>query len=150
MAEKLSAAVFAKFVKERAQAKDGYIMGSRGQDPKKWAKNSWWFTQYKGSQKKKALYWRENAQRVWDCQGLAEGYINQETGSKTLTDAPGEIVQQGTPMSATNFNNAEVGLLHYSVAFDMLYTITQAQQRAQEARIETLEAQVTALTASDT
>ena len=65
MAEKLSAAVFAKFVKERAQAKDGYIMGSRGQDPKKWAKNSWWFTQYKGSQKKKALYWRENAQRVW-------------------------------------------------------------------------------------
>ena len=81
MAEKLSAAVFAKFVKERAQAKDGYIMGSRGQDPKKWAKNSWWFTQYKGSQKKKALYWRENAQRVWDCQGLAEGYIKQETGS---------------------------------------------------------------------
>ena len=50
MAEKLSAAVFAKFVKERAQAKDGYIMGSRGQDPKKWAKNSWWFTQYKGNQ----------------------------------------------------------------------------------------------------
>ena len=81
MAEKLSAAVFAKFVKERAQAKDGYIMGSRGQDPKKWAKNSWWFTQYKGNQKTKALYWRENAQRVWDCQGLAEGYINQETGS---------------------------------------------------------------------
>ena len=71
-------------------------------------------------------------------------------GTNTYTEAPGEVITQGTPLSATNFNNAEVGLLHYSVAFDMLYTITQAQQRAQEARIETLEAQVTALTASDT
>ena len=69
-------------------------------------------------------------------------------GSKTLTDAPGAIVQQGTPMSATNFNNAEVGLLHSSVAFDMLYTIAQAQQRALESRIETLEAQIAALTAT--
>ena len=81
MADKLSAAVFAKFVKERAQAKDGYIMGSRGRIFPQWAKNSWRFTQYKGSQKEKAAFTGEKAQRVWDCQGLAEGYINQETGS---------------------------------------------------------------------
>ena len=31
-------------------------------------------------------------------------------GSKTFTDAPGEILQQGTPMSSTNFNNLEVGV----------------------------------------
>lgn len=31
-------------------------------------------------------------------------------GSKTFTDAPGEIIQQGTPMSATNFNVMEVGI----------------------------------------
>lgn len=31
-------------------------------------------------------------------------------GTKTLTDAPGSIVQQGTPMSATNFNAVEGGI----------------------------------------
>ena len=75
-------------------------------------------------------------------------HFKRKRSAKTLTDAPGEIVQQGTPMSATNFNNAEVGLLHSSVAFDMLYTIAQAQQRALESRIETLEAQIAALTAT--
>ncbi|MEG1264002.1 MAG: hypothetical protein RSE59_07225, partial [Clostridia bacterium] len=77
---KLSAATFAAFCLARAGVKDGYIMGSRGQDPKKWGVSSWWFTQYRGSQRQKALYWRANAARVWDCQGLAEGYIGQEIG----------------------------------------------------------------------
>ena len=77
---KLSATAFAEFIWQRMAAKDGYIFGARGQDPKKWAKTSWWFTQYKGSQRTKALYWREHAARVWDCQGLAEGYINDVTG----------------------------------------------------------------------
>ena len=65
-----------KFVSELEAAlnrKDGYIMGSKGQNPKKWAANSWWYTQYSGDQKKKALYWREHAERVWDCNGMAEG-----------------------------------------------------------------------------
>ena len=52
---------------------DGYIMGSKGQNPKKWKTTSWWFTQYSGKQKTKALYWRENAERVWDCNGISEG-----------------------------------------------------------------------------
>lgn len=77
---KLSATAFAEFIWQRMAAKDGYIFGARGQDPKKWAKTSWWFTQYKGSQRTKALYWREHAARVWDCQGLVEGYINDVTG----------------------------------------------------------------------
>ena len=59
---------------------DGYIMGSTGQDPKKWSKTSWWFTQYSGSQKTKALHWRENAARVWDCNGLAEGIYKDWSG----------------------------------------------------------------------
>ena len=58
---KLNAAAFAAFVKQRAEKHDGYIMGSRGQDPKKWAKNSWWFTQYTGKQKKQPLKWREQS-----------------------------------------------------------------------------------------
>ena len=24
---------------------DGYIMGAKGQTPKKWSRDSWWFTQ---------------------------------------------------------------------------------------------------------
>lgn len=51
-------------------------------------------------------------------------------------------------MSATNFNNIEDGVLHSSVAFDMLYTITEAQRREHEKRIELLEEKVAALSAS--
>lgn len=69
--------------------KDGYIMGSKGQNPKKWAKNSWWFTQYdeNTTQKKKALHWRENAERVWDCNGLAEGIYQDWSGVDINTKA---------------------------------------------------------------
>lgn len=77
---KLSIDGFVAFLEECLARKDGYIMGATGQDPGKWAKDSWWFTQYSGDQLKKALYWRENCKRVWDCQGLAEGYINDKTG----------------------------------------------------------------------
>lgn len=69
------------------QRKDGYIMGSKGQNPKKWSKDSWWFTQYSGSQRTKALYWRENAQRVWDCNGLAEGIYEDYSGVNINTRA---------------------------------------------------------------
>lgn len=65
-------------------------------------------------------------------------------GSKTLVDAPGEVIQQGTPMSATNFNNLEEGMLHFSVAFDWMFSIMQAQAR----EITTLKEQVAALAAS--
>lgn len=73
--------------------KDGYIMGAKGQNPKKWAVNSWWFTQYKDrkkyteAQEKKALYWRKYAQRVWDCNGLAEGIYQDYTGVNINTKA---------------------------------------------------------------
>ena len=80
MAKRISAADFVAFLKKRLAAKDGYIMGAVGQDPKKLS--DWYFTgQYSGDQLKKALYWRENAQRVWDCNGLAEGYYQDTTGT---------------------------------------------------------------------
>lgn len=66
---------------------DGYIMGATGQNPKKWKENSWWFAQYSGDQKKKALYWREHAQRVWDCNGLAEGLYKDFSGIDVNTKA---------------------------------------------------------------
>lgn len=80
MAIKIPVNKFVEFLNNRYLAKDGYIMGATGQDPKKWTKTSWWYTQYSGSQKEKALYWRENAKRVWDCNGLAEGYYKDVTG----------------------------------------------------------------------
>lgn len=81
----------AKFVSECEAAlnrKDGYIMGSTGQNPKKWAKNSWWFTQYKDEkQHNQALYWREHATRVWDCNGMSEGLYKDYTGIDINTKA---------------------------------------------------------------
>lgn len=81
-----------KFVAELEAAlerKDGYIMGSRGQNPRTgylidvegqkpksvWKEDGWWFDQYLDSKQRhdKALYWRKNAARVWDCNGMAEG-----------------------------------------------------------------------------
>lgn len=67
-------------------------------------------------------------------------------GSKTLTPAPGEVLQQGTPMSATNFNTMDAALQHISIAYDMYVTIKQAEMRAAQKRITELEAMVAALT----
>lgn len=72
--------------------KDGYIMGATGQDPKKWAVNSWWYNQYRDgdyteSQYQKALYWRDHAARVWDCNGMAEGIYKDFSGVNINTKA---------------------------------------------------------------
>lgn len=67
-------------------------------------------------------------------------------GSKTLTPAPGEVLQQGTPISATNLNAMDAALQHISIAYDMFITIKQAEMRAAQKRIEELEAAVAALT----
>lgn len=82
---KLSARAFADFLVERARAKDGYIMGATGQDPK--TLSQWWFNQYSGSQYSRAIYWKNHAQRVWDCNGLAEGYYRDMTGESINTRA---------------------------------------------------------------
>ena len=78
--KKMPAALFAKELGEALSRKDGYIMGATGQNPKKWAVSSHWFTQYTGAQREKALYWRAHAQRVWDCNGLAEGLYKDYSG----------------------------------------------------------------------
>jgi hypothetical protein len=48
--------------------------------------------------------------------------VDNPDGSKTLVDAPGETIQQGTPMSATNFNNAETGVANANFGFDALFS----------------------------
>lgn len=70
------------------ERKDGYIMCATGQNPKKWAVTSWWFTQYTNAkQHAKALYWREHAERVWDCNGMAEGLYKDFSGVSINTQA---------------------------------------------------------------
>lgn len=71
---KLNAEKFAAWLMEREAKKDGYILCAVGQDPKKLSE--WYFSgQYSGAQLEKANYWRQHAARVWDCQGLADGYV---------------------------------------------------------------------------
>ena len=72
--------VFVNYLVWCYQHKCGYIMGAYGQDPKRWSKDSWWFQQYNGEQLRKALWWREHAPLVHDCNGLAEGGYQAETG----------------------------------------------------------------------
>lgn len=91
----------AQFVSELYAAykrKDGYIMGATGQNPKKWPVNSWWFTQYTSAkQHEKALYWREHAARVWDCNGLAEGLYKDFSGEDINTKARYNYAQWCSP-----------------------------------------------------
>lgn len=78
--------LFVSFLGERADRKDGYIMGAVGQDPK--TLHEWYFNQYKdrtqysAKQEAQALKWKETAERVWDCQGLADGYVTEQLGQK--------------------------------------------------------------------
>lgn len=106
MSKKMPIGVFVAELRKAVDRKDGYIMGSTGQNPKKWSATSWWFTQYSGSQKTKALYWRANAQRVWDCNGLAEGLYKDYTGIDINTKArynySGWCSKKGTGMIPVN------------------------------------------------
>lgn len=77
---------FVRFLGECADRHDGYIMGAVGQDPKEL--HAWYFNQYKdrtqysAAQEAKALEWKETAERVWDCQGLTDGYLTEMLGVK--------------------------------------------------------------------
>lgn len=88
MAKRMPIALFVEQLYAAYKRGDGYIMGATGQNPKKWAVNSWWFTQYTSAkQHEKALYWREHALRVWDCNGLSEGLYKDYSGTDINTKA---------------------------------------------------------------
>ena len=92
MANKMPIGQFVAELEKALNRKDGYIMGATGQDPKQWSVNSWWFNQYRDgdyteAQYQKALYWREHAARVWDCNGMAEGIYKDFSGVSINTKA---------------------------------------------------------------
>ena len=105
MAKKMPINQFVAELEAALNRKDGYIMGAKGQAPKKWAANSWWFTQYSGSQKTKALYWRENAARVWDCNGLAEGIYEEFSGVNINTYARSNYANWCSPKGTGKIPN---------------------------------------------
>ena len=85
---KMPIGLFVKEIGEAFERGDGYIMGATGQNPRRWKADSHWFSQYKSSkQHAKALYWREHAARVWDCNGLAEGLYKDYAGVSIDTQA---------------------------------------------------------------
>lgn len=79
---------FVQQIKAAYDRQDGYTMGATGQNPRRWKTDSHWFSQYKNAkQHAKALYWREHAARVWDCNGLAEGLYRDYAGVSIDTQA---------------------------------------------------------------
>lgn len=46
--------------------------------------------------------------------------VQNADGTVTHTPAEGEIIQQGTPMSATNYNNMEDGIFENNIGISML------------------------------
>lgn len=78
----LSAKEFAAWLKQRAAKKDGYLMGGVGEYTKDLTEKDDLITQYSGKQLEKAKYWLKNAERVWDCQGLSDGYVTEMLGKK--------------------------------------------------------------------
>jgi len=61
--------------------------------------------------------------------------VINEDGSKTFTPAPGEVIQQGTPQSATNFNLMDDGIADGQIAEALLLNFA----RQSRWRIEALE-----------
>lgn len=71
-------------------------------------------------------------------------YVDNSDGSRTFTPASGEVIQQGTPKSATNFNNIENGLADVSVVLDWVINLLGQLEMADGTESES----ITAMTAS--
>lgn len=105
--DKLSIKTFIQELEAALWRKDGYIMGAYGQNPRtgsldlketevksSWKITGYYYKQYNGNgytpeQYKKALYWRETATRVWDCNGMADGIYQIHTGKNINSRAQG-------------------------------------------------------------
>lgn len=61
-------------------------------------------------------------------------------GTLTLVPSPGDVIQQGTPMSATNFNNAEQGILAAHSMLDLLYTLVMLKLGYSDHTLDSLDA----------
>jgi len=84
-------------------------------------------------------------QRIkWEDEVLQHPHRYEETdnGDGTITHikAPGEIIEPGVPVNATNLNRIEEGLQHRDLASEMMFTMFQAVIRDLETRLAVAEA----------
>ena len=76
----------------------------------------------------------------------SKAYSMTKNGDDTVNLTPaGNVLQQGTPQSATNFNTMEEALQHMCNAYDLMATIYQAELRDASNKIEALEKKVATL-----
>lgn len=76
----------------------------------------------------------------------SKAYSMTKNGDETVNLTPaGNVLQQGTPLSATNFNTEDEALQHMCNAYDLMFTIYQAELRSALDRVESLEKKVTTL-----
>ena len=106
MTERVATGLFVSDLAAALARGDGYIMGAYGQNPRTgyldlsvtdvksaWKPSGWYYAQYAdrakytAAQQAQALKWRETCQRVWDCNGLAEGIYQLRTGENINTKA---------------------------------------------------------------
>ena len=114
MAQRIPIGPFVSFLKQQAAEGAGYIMGSFGQNPRTgyldltetqvkpaWQPGGWYYAQYKDErQHNQALYWRSHCKRVFDCQGLSEGYYDIITGGTLNTRARNNYAEWCSPKGA--------------------------------------------------
>lgn len=114
MAQRIPIAPFVSFLRQQVDEGAGYIMGSFGQNPRTgyldltetqvkpaWQPGGWYYAQYKDErQHNQALYWRSHCKRVFDCQGLSEGYYDIITGGTLNTRARNNYAEWCSPKGA--------------------------------------------------
>lgn len=66
-------------------------------------------------------------------------------GSIEHVKSPGQTLQEGTNQDAVHFNQIEEAMQHMAIAYDMLLTVTQAQVRDLEKRLELAETKLATL-----
>ena len=84
MTGKMDPMAFAKWLLKQWRNGCGYLMGAVGQKTAALTEGSWLVQQYRGSREQfeQAKRWLKEARRVFDCQGLADCYISEKTGTK--------------------------------------------------------------------
>lgn len=76
----------------------------------------------------------------------SKAYSMTKNGDDTVNLTPaGNVLQQGTPQSATNFNTMEEALQHMCNAYDFMVGIYQAELRNALDKVEALEKKVATL-----
>ncbi len=70
--------------------------------------------------------------------------VDNGDGTHNIVPEPGEIIQQGTPMSATNFNNMEQGIGNANSMADLLFSYLMLKLGHSDKTLEGLDSELSA------